>query len=167
MTGGGPGRQTWQWDFLCWITLSVIEGLDTNLVPTHLRIPSPQLIFLSPISFLVTNWNRVNDFCWREIQVTFFSKSYRCRGSVGHTKHYTQGNTSFVSLNGTVSATGVRQYMCSVQRVVEMFCTSAPSSNLHTWHQSVPCCVWAWSNTHPTQETNFVVPERLGATVFR
>ena len=60
-------------DILVCITLSVIESLDTNLVLTLLRIAVTQLIFFSSINCLVMKWNRVNDFSFREIQLTTFA----------------------------------------------------------------------------------------------
>jgi hypothetical protein len=44
-----------------------------SVASTLLRIVSPQLIFLSVINYLTMNWNRVNGFCFREIQFTILT----------------------------------------------------------------------------------------------
>ena len=66
------------------MTLSVIPCLDSNLVSRVFHIATPHCIFLSLMSSWVIIWNRTNDFCLWETQVTILtelSKQSRKKGS--------------------------------------------------------------------------------------
>ncbi len=58
----------------------------------------PYRIFFSLMSSWTSIWNRVNDFCLREMKVTILATlSKQCIPCDEHTKHCTQGNSFWIS----------------------------------------------------------------------